>query len=70
MKGLIEIHYKETRKISEKDKTKEVVHKKLISINNSLNSVDDDGTIYYDCGSKVKPIETYEEIKKKIEEAQ
>ena len=68
MKGFIEIHYKEIRKISGEDRTKEVVRKKLISINNSLNSVDDDGTIHYDCGSKVKPIETYEEIKKKIEE--
>lgn len=60
MKGFIEIHYKEN----------DIIHKKLISVSNSLNSVDDNGTVHYDCGGSVDVIETYEEIKEKIKEAQ
>ena len=60
MKGIIEIHYKKNN----------IIHKKLISVLNSLNSVDNNGIVHYDCGSSVVAIETYEEIKQKIKEAQ
>jgi len=70
MRGFIEIHYKEIRQISGENRTKEIVRKKLISVTNSLNSVDDNGRIHYDCGAYVDADETYEEIKQKIQEAQ